>query len=131
MKYKLLIVSIIILAIFMLNSCDKNTQSSTSTFTMITAEEAKEMMDNDDDIIILDVRTKEEYYAGHIKDAILLPYDVIMDKAKQKLPDKSATILIYCRSGRRSKIAAEDLVSLGYTNVYEFGGIIDWPYEIE
>lgn len=131
MKYKLLIVSIIILAMFILNSCNKNNQISTPSFTMTTAEEAKEMMDNDDDIIILDVRTKEEYYTGHIKDAILLPYDVIMDKAKQKLPDKSATILIYCRSGRRSKIAAEDLVSLGYTNVYEFGGIIDWPYEIE
>lgn len=96
----------------------------------ITAQDAKEMMDNDETIIILDVRTEEEYKAGHIKGAILIPYTDINEKAEEVLTDYSATILLYCRSGRRSEIAAADLVKLGYTNVYDFGGINDWEYEL-
>ena len=97
----------------------------------ITAQQAKEMMDTQSNYIILDTRTQEEYDEGHIPGAILIPYDEIMQKAESVLTDKNQLILVYCRSGRRSKLASEDLVKLGYTNIREFGGIIDWPYEIE
>ena len=100
-------------------------------YEIITPENAKDIMDSDSDIIILDVREKDEYDSGHIPGSILLPYTIIDQKAKEFLPDKNKQILVYCRSGRRSKIAAENLVALGYTNVKEFGGILDWPYEIE
>ena len=78
----------------------------------------------------IDVRTDEEFAQGHIEDAILIPEYEVAERAENELPDKDALILVYCRSGRRSKIASEELVKLGYTNVKEFGGIIDWPYEI-
>ena len=97
----------------------------------ITAEEAKEIIDSEEGYIILDVRTQEEYDQGHIPGAILIPNTAIEAKAEDVLTDKNQLILVYCRSGRRSKIAAEALVELGYTNIKEFGGIIDWPYEIE
>ena len=97
----------------------------------ITAEEAKEIMDSEEGYIILDVRTREEYDEGHIPGAILIPNTAIEAKAEDVLTDKNQLILVYCRSGRRSKIAAEALAELGYTNIKEFGGIIDWPYEVE
>ena len=97
----------------------------------ITAEEAKEIMDSEEGYIILDVRTQEEYDQGHIPGAILIPNTEIEEKAEGVLTDKNQLILVYCRSGRRSKIAAEALAELGYTNIKEFGGIIDWPYEVE
>lgn len=96
----------------------------------ISAAEAKRFMDENDDAVILDVREENEYAEGHIPGAILLPYGEIGERAENVLPDKEALILVYCRSGRRSKIAAKTLVDMGYTNVKEFGGIIDWPYEI-
>ena len=97
----------------------------------ITAQEAKQLMDTQEGYIILDVREQEEFDQGHIPGAILIPYTQIEEMAPQMLPDKEQLILVYCRSGRRSKIAAEALVELGYTNIREFGGILDWPYEIE
>ena len=97
----------------------------------ITAEEAKEIMDSEEGYIILDVRTREEYDEGHIPGAILIPNTEIEAKAEDVLTDKDQLILVYCRSGRRSKIAAEALAELGYTNIMEFGGILDWPYETE
>lgn len=97
----------------------------------ITAEEAKEIMDSQEGYIILDVRTQEEYDQGHIPGAILIPDTEIEARAEQELPDKDQLLLVYCRSGRRSKLASEALVKLGYTNIREFGGIIDWPYEVE
>ena len=100
-------------------------------YEQITPEEAKKIMDSGEEHIILDTREQDEFDARHIKDAILIPYTEIENKAAEMLPDKDAQILVYCRSGRRSKIAAESLAKLGYTNVKEFGGIIDWPYEIE
>lgn len=100
-------------------------------YEQITAEEAKRIMDSGEEHIVLDVREQDEYDAGHIADAILIPYTEIAEKAEEMLPDKDALILVYCRSGRRSKIAAESMVALGYTNIKEFGGIIDWPYEVE
>ena len=100
------------------------------TYQQISAQEAKSIMDSGKDHVIIDARTEEEFAAGHIENAILIPEYEVADRAEQELPDKDALILVYCRSGRRSKIASEELVKLGYTNVKEFGGIIDWPYEI-
>ena len=96
----------------------------------ITPTEAKEIMDNEQGYIILDVRTEEEFAEGHIEGAILLPDSEVKEKADSVLGAKDQLILVYCRSGRRSKNAASQLVNLGYTNVKEFGGIIDWPYGI-
>ena len=96
----------------------------------ISQKEAKKIMDSGEEHIILDVREQDEYDAGHIPGAILIPYTQIEEKAEDMLTDKNAQILVYCRSGRRSKIAAASLAELGYTNVKEFGGIIDWEYDI-
>ena len=95
----------------------------------ITAEEAKKIMDTESEYVVLDVRTEEEFAQGHIPGAILIPDYEIREEAESSLPDKDALILVYCRSGRRSKNAAQILLELGYTNIREFGGILDWPYE--
>ena len=100
-------------------------------YEQITAEEAKKIMDSEDKFTILDVREQEEYDEGHIPGAVLIPYTSIDSEAEKILTDKEGLILVYCRSGRRSKIAAESLAKLGYTDIKEFGGIIDWPYEVE
>ena len=102
-----------------------------TTYEQITPEVAKKIMDSDEEHIILDTREQDEFDEGHIPNAILIPYTEIENKAEKMLPDKDKLILVYCRSGRRSKIAAESLAKLGYTDVKEFGGIIDWPYEVE
>lgn len=115
---------LISLSLFGLTACDKNI-----SYEQITAQEAKVIMDTERDYIIIDARTEEEFSDGHIKGAVLIPEYEIAEKAEVELTDKNALILVYCRSGRRSKIASEELVKLGYTNVKEFGGIIDWPYE--
>ena len=99
-------------------------------YEQIGGAEAKTLMDSESGYIIIDARTQEEYDQGHIPGAILIPEYEIADRAEKELPDKNQLILVYCRSGRRSKIAAEELVKLGYTNIKEFGGIIDWEYEI-
>ena len=109
----------------------ENNNGDVIMYKQISAEEAKSIMDSGEKHIILDVREQNEYDAGHIPEAILIPYTEIESKANDMLLDKDATILVYCRSGRRSKIASESLAKLGYTNVKEFGGINDWPYEIE
>ena len=120
------------LAVMMLTACGQNTENNREAAYMnITAEEAKQIMDTQEDYIILDVRTRKEYDQGHIPGAIVISHDEIGEKAEKVLTDKNQLILVYCRSGRRSKIAAEALVELGYTNIKEFGGIIDWPYEVE
>jgi rhodanese-related sulfurtransferase len=99
-------------------------------YRKITAEQAKERIDSGDELIVLDVRTQDEYDAGHIEGALLLPNETIFDMQPDLLPDLDAEILIYCRSGNRSAQAALKLIAMGYTNVYDFGGIIDWPYDI-
>lgn len=99
-------------------------------YQKISAKEAKEMMEKGEYGVILDVRTLEEYNEGHIEGATLLPNDEIKEKAEITLYDKEEVILVYCRSGRRSESAAKELIEMGYTNVYDFGGIIDWSYEI-
>ena len=103
---------------------------ASTSYEQITGAKAKSLMDSESGYIIIDARTQEEYDEGHIPGAILIPEYEIAEKAEKELPDKNALILVYCRSGRRSKIASEELIKLGYTNVKEFGGIIDWPYEI-
>lgn len=95
----------------------------------ITAEEAKTKMDTET-VTIVDVRTMEEYQEGHVSGAILVPNESISNEMPESLPDQEAVLLVYCRSGRRSKEAAEKLLAIGYQNVYDFGGIIDWPYDI-
>ena len=100
-----------------------------NSYEQISPAEAKSIMDERDDYVILDVRTQEEFDESHIDGAILIPDYEIATKAESVLKDKNQLILVYCRSGRRSKLAADELVKLGYTNVKEFGGIIDWPYE--
>jgi len=100
-------------------------------YEQITPQEAKKIMDSGEEHIILDTREQDEFDEGHIPGAILIPYTEIENKAEEILPDKDKLILVYCRSGRRSKIASQSLVELGYTNVKEFGGIIDWPWALE
>ena len=105
--------------------------SKTAEYRSITQDEAKKMMD-EQNVIILDVREKDEYDSGHIKDAVLLPVGSInKETAAEVIPDKDSVVLVYCRSGNRSKTASQALADLGYTNVYEFGGIITWQYETE
>ena len=103
---------------------------NTLGYEQIDAHKAKEIMDSNEEYVLVDARTDEEFASGHIEGAILIPEYEIANRAEQEIPDKEALILVYCRSGRRSKIASEELVNLGYTNVKEFGGIIDWPYEV-
>lgn len=112
------------------NSTTEATINNTLGYEQISSEEAKRLMDIEKDYIIIDARTIEEFNEGHIEGAILIPEYEIGERAEKELPNKDQLILVYCRSGRRSKIAAEALVDLGYTNVKEFGGIIDWQYEI-
>lgn len=108
-----------------------NDSSNSSSYQQDDAETAKEIMDTKDDYVILDARTQAEYDEGHIPGAILIPHDTVATAAEDALPDKGQLILVYCRSGNRSKQASQALVDLGYTNVVEFGGINSWPYEVE
>ena len=121
----------LLLAVMLLTACAHTKENDQEAAYMnITAEEARQIMDSEDGYIILDARTQEEYDQGHIPGAIVISHEEIAEKAEEVLTDKDQLILVYCRSGRRSKIAAEALVELGYTNIKEFGGIIDWPYEV-
>ena len=122
--------ALLLIMIIISVSCGQTNQNEKeAVYLNISAQEAKKIMDSETGYVILDVRTEEEFAEGHIPGAILIPDYEIEAKAEQILTDKNQLILVYCRSGRRSKIASEALVSLGYTNIREFGGIIDWPYE--
>ena len=107
----------------------ENSTIASIGYQQISGEEAKSIMDTQEGYIIIDARTQEEFDEGHIENAILIPEYEISERAENELPDKTQLILVYCRSGRRSKIASQALADLGYTNVKEFGGIIDWQYE--
>mgnify|MGYP003520756438 CR=1 FL=1 len=148
MKFKNLkgLIFLLIISLTLFSSCSGNanteeTQNTTIdttetsinnslTYEQISGEDAKRLMDTETDFIIVDARTEEEFNEGHIEGAILIPEYEISERAEKELPDKEQMILVYCRSGRRSKIASQALADLGYTNVKEFGGIIDWEYEI-
>lgn len=115
---------------FALTGCAASaTLSETNAYRQIAMQEAVEMMGEEDNYIILDVRTEQEYAAGHIPGAIVIPNETIGTEEIAQLPDKDQLIMVYCRSGNRSKQASDKLVKLGYTNIVEFGGIIDWPGE--
>lgn len=126
---RLIIMFLISFSLMGLSACQNS--DGKINYEQITAQQAKKIIDSGKECVIIDARTEEEFNEGHIKDAILIPEYEIEDRAEKEISDKNALILVYCRSGRRSKIASEELVNLGYTNVKEFGGIIDWPYEIE
>ena len=114
-----------------LSKTKKDTEDMTdkAAYQKISAEEAYEMMASQE-VVVVDVRTQEEYDGGHIENAVLVPNESIVSEMPEAPPDKEATLLVYCRSGRRSKDAAEKLLKLGYQSVYDFGGDIDWPYEL-
>ena len=117
--------------LLLLTGCGAGSTSKEKGYQQISQEEAKEMMDSQE-VLILDVREQDEYDSGHIPGAVLLPVGSITEEsAAEVIPEKDATVLVYCRSGNRSKTAAKALAELGYTGIYEFGGITTWPYEVE
>ena len=123
----------VLLALLFMTSCGENGSnlSAEVTYQQITQEAAKKMMDTQK-VVILDVREQHEYDSGHISGAVLLPVGAITEgTAVEVIGDLDTVVLVYCRSGNRSKTASQVLVDLGYTSVYEFGSINDWPYEIE
>ena len=120
----------ILLSTLMLGGCAVISDSQTNTYRQITMDEAVNMMAHETGYIILDVRRPDEFAAGHIPNAINVPNETIDTAEIPELPKKDQLIMVYCRSGRRSKEAAEKLVKLGYTNIVEFGGILDWKGEI-
>ena len=124
--------SLALLAGCALSKTKKDTSEDTTdkaAYHKISVEEAYEMMASQE-VVVVDVRTREEHESGHIENAVLVPNESIGSEMPEALPDKEATLLIYCRSGRRSKDAAQKLLALEYQNVYDFGGVIDWPYEL-
>ena len=124
-----IVITFVLACFFLLVSCGdkKHNGENTAKYHKITAVESYAMM-NEKEVVIVDVRTKSEYNEGHIKGAILIPNETIGKEMPSDLPDKNAIVLLYCRSGRRSREAANKLVEIGYRNVYDFGGINDWPY---
>lgn len=124
------ILPLIFSVLLLLSGCSGK-ESASHSYEQISQQEAKTMMDTQD-VIILDVREQEEYDSGHIPGAVLLPVGTISEKtAAAVIPEKDSVVLVYCRSGNRSKTASAALAELGYTGVYEFGGINTWPYETE
>lgn len=126
---KILSIVMIIFVAFFISACSSD-NGDVEGYNKITAEEAKGIIDTEDNIIILDVRTQEEFDEGHIENAVLLPNTEIAERIEEIIPDKETKILVYCRSGNRSKSASMEMIEMGYMNVYDFGGIIDWDYDI-
>ena len=118
--------TLLLALVLLLTAC-----AQAASYEQITQEEAKQIMDTTNGYILLDTRTREEYDQSHIPGALLIPHTEIAQRAEEALPDKDQVILVYCRSGNRSKQASAVLAELGYTNVKEFGGIHTWPYEVE
>ena len=124
------ILPMLLMMTLLLTGCTApKTAAEANTYRRITMQEAVEMMEKEGNYIVLDVRTHEEFAAGHIPGAIVVPNETIGTEDIPQLPDKDQLIMVYCRSGNRSKQASDKLVKLGYTNIVEFGGIIDWPGE--
>ena len=121
---------LILLSALMFTGCAGTSNNQTSTYRQITMDEAVNMMAQENGYIILDVRRPDEFAEGHIPGAINVANETIGTDEIPKLPNKDQLIMVYCRSGRRSKEASEKLVKLGYTNIVEFGGILDWKGEI-
>ena len=121
---------LVLSVVMLLSGCALANSSASASYQQITQEEAKEMMKKDDGHIIIDVRRQDEFDEGHIPGAVLIPNESITDKQPEELPKLDQIILVYCRSGRRSKEASQKLADIGYTHVYEFGGINTWTGEI-
>jgi len=125
---------ILIIASLLMISCSNSDQNVDENemegeVIMISPEEAKDNLDENSEIILLDVRTPSEYESEHIENAVLLPLDQLNEKASEVIPDLEKIYYVYCRSGNRSATAAQLLVDMGYENIYDLGGIIDWPYD--
>ena len=120
----------VILGLLTIWGCTRKSKSEI-TFTSISMEEAKGRLETEKGYILVDVRTPEEYSEGHIPGAINIPNETIADKVPEELPDKNQLIFVYCRSGRRSKEASGKLAAMGFSNIVEIGGIIDWKWDIE
>ena len=135
MKIKNIAIWVLFLLVLLtLAGCDSREEDAENivSYQQITAEEAKSMMEEQPDAVILDVREQDEYDAGHIPGAVLLPVGTInQETAASAILEKDTVVLVFCRSGNRSKTASQALADLGYTQIYEFGGIKDWPYEVE
>lgn len=127
---KKMLPSLLLLALTLTGCAAPTAEPEANTYRQITMQEAVDMMEKEENYIILDVRTEQEYAAGHIPGAILLPNETIGTEPIPQLPDKDQLIMVYCRSGNRSKQASDKLVKLGYTNIVEFGGINSWPGEV-
>ena len=127
---QILLFALLAASLALLSGCAlSRAKEDKAAYHKISAEEAYEMMASQE-VVVVDVRTREEYDGGHIENAVLVPNESIGSEMPEALPDKEATLLVYCRSGRRSKDAAQKLLALGYQSVYDFGGVIDWPYEL-
>ena len=124
------VILLVLSVVMLLSGCALANSSASASYQQITQEEAKEMMKKDDGHIIIDVRRQDEFDEGHIPGAVLIPNESITDKQPEELPELDQIILVYCRSGRRSKEASQKLADIGYTHVYEFGGINTWTGEI-
>lgn len=126
------ILIIILVGMLSLISCGKSEDVTVEkvTVTKISSEDAKKIIDEESSVVILDVRTEEEYNSGHIENSILISVDDLEDRAEEILKDKEQKILIYCRTGNRSNTAGKILKEMGYTNLYDFGGINTWKYEL-
>lgn len=127
-------IALVLCVLWPLSGCSTDANSSkssgSSSYRQIDAAEAVQIMAEEDEYIILDVRTEQEFAQGHIPGAINVPVETIGTECPPELPDKDQLILVYCRSGNRSKTASEALAKLGYSNIVEFGGIVDWPGDI-
>ena len=144
-KINIVVPALIVMVVFLLAGCGNmekpsednppennpsgNSRPENAQYRKISAQEAHSMMGELKGHVLVDVRTAEEFSQGRIAGAILIPDNEIKSRAAAELPDKNAVILVYCRSGRRSANAARELISMGYKNVYDFGGIADWPYD--
>ena len=135
MKKKYVAIAIV-LALLLMGGCGSNKEQiadgdgMVNSYHQISQDEAKSIMESDDGHVIVDVRRQDEFDEGHIPGAICIPNESIIDTQPEELPDLDQIILVYCRSGRRSKEASQKLFDMGYTNVFEFGGIIDWTGEV-
>lgn len=124
------IICILLLISCVLPMANRGTEMITNKYVRISASAAREKMLAYPGAVILDVRSSREFATGRIPGAVLIPDYALHDKARTAIPNKNALILVYCRSGVRSQDAAYTLLAMGYTNVFDFGGIIDWPYDI-
>jgi phage shock protein E len=122
---KLTISFIFLIILAGLISCSN---SDKTVISQINAKQAMEMLENDETIILIDVRTFEEYKSGHIEGSILIPHDIIESEIEKAVPNKETSIIIYCRTGNRTKTAGRILKGLGYSNIFDMGGIVEWPY---